>query len=172
MHLRALWPALLSTHTSLLRSNCLHLLMVEQSLQYKIISITHNLLHKSEPTSLRNLINIKPTGKTRFSDHLCHSHPPLIPSLNSLIVPSVIPPLVSGIIFLLISELSHNRPSPTASVPSLTPLPFAPLSLSRNQLLYCLTTHLFSPSYPLNCSSVLTYHNHFQPISSVHALSD
>ena len=31
----------------------------------------YNLLHRSEPTYLRNLMNIKPTGKTCSTDHLC-----------------------------------------------------------------------------------------------------
>ena len=55
--------------TSVLKS--LHRLKVEQRIQYKIISITHNLLHITEPKYLPRLINIKPPSKTRSSDHLC-----------------------------------------------------------------------------------------------------
>ena len=48
----------------------LHSLKIEQRIQFKIVSITHNRLHKSQPSYLRKLIYIKPTGKTRSSDHL------------------------------------------------------------------------------------------------------
>ena len=51
----------------------LHWLKVEQRIQYKIISITHNLLHIAEPKYLHRLINIKPSSRTRSSDHLCLS---------------------------------------------------------------------------------------------------
>ena len=50
-----------------------HWLKVEQRIQYKIISINHNLLDKCEPSYVRNLINTKPTGKTSSSDHHCLS---------------------------------------------------------------------------------------------------
>ena len=60
----------------------LHWLKVEQCIQYKIISITQNLLHKCQPTYLHNLIIIKTTCKTRSSDHLCLSLPPLTSKLK------------------------------------------------------------------------------------------
>ena len=49
---------------------------------YKILeilhlSITHNLLHITEPKYLHRLINIKPPSRTRSSDHLCLSLPPV-----------------------------------------------------------------------------------------------
>ena len=47
------------------------------SYHHKIISITHNLLHITEPKYLHRLINIKPPGRTRSSDHLCLSLPPV-----------------------------------------------------------------------------------------------
>ena len=53
-----------------------HWLKVEQQIQYKIISITHNLIHITEPKYLHRLINIKPPSRTRSSDHL-YSHPPV-----------------------------------------------------------------------------------------------
>ena len=49
----------------------LHWLKVIQRIQYKIISITHNLLNITEPKYLHRLINIKPPSRTRSSDHLC-----------------------------------------------------------------------------------------------------
>ena len=41
-----------------------------------------NLLHKSQPSYLHKLIYIKLTGKTRSSDHLCASLPPLTSKLK------------------------------------------------------------------------------------------
>ena len=60
----------------------LYWLKIEQRIQYKIISITHNLLHSSEPQYLRNLIKVKPSGKTRSSEYLCLSLPPLTSKLK------------------------------------------------------------------------------------------
>ena len=57
--------------------NSLHWLKFEQRIQYKIIPITRNFLHTTEPKYLHKLINIKPSSKTRFSDHLCLSIPPV-----------------------------------------------------------------------------------------------
>ena len=51
-------------------------------IQFKIISIMHNLLHKSKPTYWHNLINIKPTGKARSSLQLCLSLLPLTSKLK------------------------------------------------------------------------------------------
>ena len=48
----------------------LHWLKVEQRIQYKIISITHNLLQITEPKYLHGLINIKPPSRIYSSDHL------------------------------------------------------------------------------------------------------
>ena len=64
----------LDNSTGLFKS--LHWLKVEQRIQYKIISITHNLLHIAEPKYLHRLINIKLPSRTRSSDHLCLSLPP------------------------------------------------------------------------------------------------
>ena len=55
----------------------LHWLKVEQRIQYKIISTTHNILHITEPKYLHRLINIKPPSEPRSSDHLCLSLPPV-----------------------------------------------------------------------------------------------
>ena len=53
----------------------LHWLKVEK---YAIVSITHNRVNKSEQAYLRNLIEIKPTSKTRTSDHSVY-----LPSITS-----------------------------------------------------------------------------------------
>ena len=88
----------------------LHWLKIEQRIQFKIVSSTHNLLHKSKPSYLRKLIYVKPTGKTRSSDHLClslfrHSHP----SSNSPIALSETLLRVFGTPFPPISGLSLNK---------------------------------------------------------------
>ena len=61
--------------SSVLKS--LHWLKVEQRVQYKIISMTPNLLHIIKPKYRHRLINIKPPSRTRSSDHLCLSLPPV-----------------------------------------------------------------------------------------------
>ena len=63
-------------HTSSVLKS-VHWLKVEQRIEYKIIFITSNLLHKTEPKYLHRLINIKPSSRTRSSDHLCLSIPPV-----------------------------------------------------------------------------------------------
>ena len=55
----------------------LHWLNTEKRMQYKIISITHNLLHSSTPCYLYHLINIQPTHPTRSSNCLRLTHPKL-----------------------------------------------------------------------------------------------
>ena len=75
-HAHSVTRTLKHSHISpVLRS--FHCLKVEQQIQYKIISITHNLLHITEPNYLHRLINIKPPSRTRSSDHLCLSLPPV-----------------------------------------------------------------------------------------------
>ena len=123
----------------------LHWLKIEQRIQFKIVSITHNVLHKSQPGYLRKLIYNKPTGKTRSSDHLCLS----LPSLASKLIFSdrsflnAFPRLWN---FLPTNLRSFSQQIATPS--SSTPLPFNTLSLSRSQFLSRFKTHLFSLSYP------------------------
>ena len=52
-------------------------LKFEQRIQYNIICITHNVFRISELRYLRRLVNIKPPGRTRSSDCLCFSLPPV-----------------------------------------------------------------------------------------------
>ena len=52
----------------------LHLFKIEQRIQYKIISITHNLLHSATPSYLYRLLSIQPTRPTRFSNCLYLAH--------------------------------------------------------------------------------------------------
>ena len=126
----------------------LHWLKVEQRIQYKIISITHNL-HITEPNCLHRLINIKPPSRTRSSDHLCLSLPPVSTRLkfadrsfrNS-------PPRFWNSLPINLRSFApdtHHFITVTSSTPS---HPRRALSLSRNQFLSCLKTHLFTLSYP------------------------
>ena len=48
----------------------LHWLKIEKHIHYKINSLTYDLLQTSQPQYLRKLINIKPAGSTRSSNHL------------------------------------------------------------------------------------------------------
>ena len=70
------------------------LLNVVQCMHFKIIFITHNLLHKSEQTYLPKLITIKPCGKIRYLTTYISLYCPSLPSLNSLIVPSTNHPII------------------------------------------------------------------------------
>ena len=123
----------------------LHWLKIEQRRQFKIVSITHNLLHKSQPSYLHKLIHIKPTGKTRSSDHLCLSRPPLTSKLkfSDRSFRNASPRPWNS---LPINIRSFSQQIPTPSSP--TPLPFNTLSLSCSHFISCRKTHLFSLSYP------------------------
>ena len=122
---------------------------VEQRIQYKIIFITHNLLHITEPMYLHRLINIKPPSRTRSSDHLCLSLPPVSTRLKfadrsfcnfSPRVWNTVP-----INLRSFAPNTHHSTTVTSSTPS---HPCRALSLSRNQLLSCLKSHLFTLYYP------------------------
>ena len=127
----------------------LHWLKVEQRIQYKIISITHNLLHIIEPKYLHRLINIKPSRRTRSSDHLCLSLPPVSTRLKfadrsfrnySLRLWNSLP--------INLRSFAHCTHHSTTVISSTSSHPCRALSLSRNQFLSCLKTHLFTLSYP------------------------
>ena len=62
----------------------LHWLKIEQRIKYKIISITHNLLHSATPSNLYRLLNIQPTRPTRSAN--CMSAHPKLTSLLKLSV--------------------------------------------------------------------------------------
>ena len=53
----------------------LHWLKIEECIHDKIISLTYDSLHTSQPQYLRRLINIKPAGSSFFQ--LSHSTPPI-----------------------------------------------------------------------------------------------
>ena len=140
-----------------------HWLKVEQQIRYKIIFITHNLLHITEPKYLHRLINIKPPSRTRSSDHLRLSLSPASTSLkladrsfhNSS-------PRLWNCLPINLRSFAPDTYHFTAVISSTSSHPCRGLSLSRNQFLSCLKTHLFTLSYSpyfslLSCFSLLLY---------------
>ena len=129
----------------------LHWLKVEQGIQYKITSITHNLLHITEPKYLHRLIIIKPPSRTRSSDHLYLSVPPVSIRLKfaDRSFHNSSPRLWNSLSINLRSFASDTHTHHSTTVISSTPShPCRALALSRNQFLSYLQTHLFSISYP------------------------
>ena len=90
-------------------------------------------------------------------------------SLNSLIIPFIIPPLVSGILCLIISDLSHNSQLqlPHPSTLSLLFHSLRSLYLAINSSLALKLAS--SLSYPLNSFSTLS--NLMLPTSQLHMLT-
>ena len=115
----------------------LHLItsLVQDQTTYSVQNSLHypQSLHKS-----------KPTGKTRSSDHLCLSLPPLTCKLkfSDRSFRNASPRLWNS---LATNLRFFSQQIPTPSSP--TPLPFNTLSLSRSQFLARIKTHLFSLSY-------------------------
>ena len=135
-------------------------LKVIQSLQYKVISIAHNLLHKSESAYLRNPINIKSTFKTRSLNHICLSIPPITFELkfsdNSFGDHNSSISLWNS---QLISDLSHNfHPHQPYKFP-LSPLLHSVHSLAINFSLPL--RYIISLCNPIHSSTNLTYPSTF-----------
>ena len=128
--------------------NPLHWLKIEQRIDYKIISITHNLLHSSQPQYINKFINVKPSGKTCSSENLCISFLPLTSKLKysnhsfRISAPHLwnsLPPnlrIYAPVSDETITNITHSSVSPT----------FKPISLSKNSHL---KTYLFSLSFPI-----------------------
>jgi hypothetical protein len=138
---RAVSQTPLHTHiTPVLHS--LHWLKIEQRIQYKIISTTHNLLHLEQPSYLHRLIRIQPQLSSRSSTNLCLQPPKLTTRLKfsercfRFAAPT------------LWNSLPANLRKFSTSIQPTNTLPFPPLSLSRPQFLQQLKTYLFSLSYP------------------------
>ena len=127
----------------------LHWLKVEQLIQYKIISITDNLLHITEPKYLHRLINIKPPSRTRSSDNLCLSLPPVSTRLKfaDRSFRNFSPRLWNSLPINL-RYFAPDTQHSTTVISSTSSHPCRALSLSRNQFLSCLKTNLVTLSYP------------------------
>ena len=119
----------------------LHWLKIEQLIQNKIISITHNLLHSVTPSYLFRLLNMQPTRPTRSSNCLCLAHPKLTSRLKFFdrsfrnAAPS------------LWNKLPTTLRSLSTEATHANPVPFPPLALSHKQFLKHLKTHLFTLSF-------------------------
>ena len=107
-----------------------------------------NLLHIAEPKYLHRLINIKPPSTTRASDHLCLSLPPVSTRLkfadrsfrnSSLRLWNSLP--------LNLRSFAPDTHHCTIVIWSTPTHPCRALSLSRNQILSCLKTYLFTLFY-------------------------
>ena len=122
----------------------LHWLKIEQRIQYKIISITYSLLQSSHPSYLRGLILIQPNHSTRSSDHL---------TLSRLPITSRSPLKISDRSFrvaapILWNSLPRSLRLCSTALTSGTMQSSPMLTLTRNQFLSRLKTHLYSRSYP------------------------
>ena len=128
----------------------LHWLKMGQRIQYKIISITHSLLHITQPKYLHRLINIKPPSRPRTSDHLCLSLPPVSTMFKfaDRSFRNFSPRLWNYLPINLRSFAPDTRHSTTVTSSTPSHPCRGALSLSRNQFLSCLKTHLFTLSYP------------------------
>ena len=118
----------------------------EQQIQYKIISITHNLLLITEPKYLHRLINIKPLSRTRSSDHLCLSLLPVSKFAGRSFRNSS--PRLWNSLPINLRSFAPDTHYSTTVISSTPSHPCRVLSLSRNQFLSYLQTHLFTLSYP------------------------
>ena len=120
----------------------LHWLKIEQRIQYKIISITHNLLHNATPSYLYRLFNIQPTRPKRSSNCLCLAHPKLTSRLkfSDRCFRNAVPSLWNKL------PTTYRSRSTEATHPN--PVPFPLLAVSHQQFRKHLNTHLFTLLFP------------------------
>ena len=126
----------------------LHWLKIEQCMQYRIISITHNLLHNATPSYLYLLFNIQPTRPICFSNCICLAHPKLTFRLkfSDRSFRNAAPSLwnkLPAILLSLSTEETHANP-----------VSFSPVVLAHQQFLKHLKTHLFTLSFPPQAPSI------------------
>ena len=70
-------PGTPKTHHITPSFKSLHWLKITERITYKIISITRDILHTSQPLYLQKLIHITPPGPTRSSNYLTLIRPPI-----------------------------------------------------------------------------------------------
>ena len=120
----------------------LHWLKIEQRIQYKIISMTQNLLHSATHFYLYRLLNTQPTRPTCSSNCLSLVHPKLTFRLKFSdrsfrnAAPSLWNKLPTTLHSLFTEATRAN------------PVPFPPLALSHQQFLKLLKTHIFTLFFP------------------------
>ena len=122
----------------------LHWLKIEERIHYKIISLTYDYLHTSQPHYLRKLINIKPAGYTRSSNHLTLLCPF---TTSSLKIFNCSYNRTTSILWnnLPKSMRTFSNTSPNSATSQCSSLP---LSLSKTRFRSHLKTYLFGISYP------------------------
>ena len=139
----------------------LQILLIKPHIIVKIIFITHNLLHQLfvhliQPIGIISRIS-NPLVKLACLITSVSSFRHRPPSLNYLIAPSIIPPLIFLILCRLISDLSHKS-NLHLPLQSFFHFSFIQPTLSCNQFLFHLKKYLFSLSYlpPLNSFTSMT----------------
>ena len=128
-----------SNPDEILRS--LHWLMVQERIEYKVISITYKLLQSSLPGYLRDLITIQPPRSTRSSSSVTLLPPPVHSTLK------ITDCSFQYAVFLLLFVF----PNPVVtlhSTPSARCGPALVVHLSHGVFHSCLKTHLFSKYFP------------------------
>ena len=120
----------------------LHWLKIDQRIEFKINSITYNILHNDKPTYLRQLISPQQTRNTRSANFLHLSLPPLSSKLKfyDRTFRNASPNLWNA--------LPNSLRSFNSIATETNTLPFSPLALTRKQFLSQLKTYLFTKSYP------------------------
>ena len=113
----------------------LHWLKIQERIHYKVISITNNLLHTSEPQYLARLLTIQPPRSTRSSKYIT-LYPPAITSNRTVLNRSF-----SYTKPRLWNALPNHLREPDTDQPEMN-------SLSKASFLSKLKTHLFTQSYP------------------------
>jgi hypothetical protein len=127
----------------------LHWLKIPERIEYKLLSITYNTLHTSQPAYLSNLLTLQPPRSTR----------------SSKLITLRLPPITSNRA-ILNRSYSYLAPRLWNSLPPSLRTPKDPISstvnsLSRQSFLSNLKTYLFSRSYPVATTRPST--NHARP---------
>ena len=123
----------------------LHWLKIEGRIHYKIISLTYDFLHTSQPQYLRRLINIKPAGSTRSYNHFTLFRPSTTSSLkiSNRSYNQTAPILWNNLPKSMRTFCNTSPNSATTSQCS-----SIPLSLSKTKFRSHLKTYLFGISFP------------------------
>ena len=128
----------------------LHWLQIEQRIHHKIIFITHNLIHFSQPQHVCKLTNVKPSGKTRSSKYLCLLLPPFTSKLKfSNHSFRIFEPYLRNSLPPNLKTYAPINDETTTNITNITRSSVSPLFLSWNCFLSHNKTYLFSLSFPI-----------------------
>ena len=129
----------------------MHWLKKDERIHYKIISLTYDFLQTSQPQYIRKLINIKPAGCTRSSNHLTL----LRPSTTSLKMSNRSYNRTAPILWSNLSKYMRIFSNTSPNSATTNQCSSLPLSLSKTQFRSHLKTYLFGISYPPQPSFLL-----------------